>query len=286
MPVKIVTIVLLVALFLRTGLGVAWTELRVVVRNGALLARAIVANVVVVPFAAVLLTWIVPLDRYVATGLLLVALAPGVPFVVAAGGRKSGGNVALAITLALVLPTLSVATLPVTARLVFPREGVPISIGHIVLPLVLFQLLPVVLGMTLRAFSPPLASRLERPTQLVVTFSLALVLMLLAPALGSAVARVFGTNGLIVSVALVAVSLAAGWLLAGGDRELRVTMAVGTALRNVGAALAIATTAFQNTIAGAEVLAYLVVQLLVVTLFRLGLARRTKRAPSQPIART
>ena len=285
--VKLGALVLLVSLLLGSGLAVEWSTLRAVLRNGRVLARAVLGNFVVVPLAGVILTRALHLDPFVATGILLMAIAPGVPLVLAAGGTKHGGNEALAVTLALVLPAVSVITIPLYARLLLPLEAGTISTAHTLLTLALFQLLPLIAGMTLRARAPALATRLEAPLHIVFLLSLLTVLVLLAPTIGKALATTFGTSGITVAAVLVAVSLGAGWLLGGSARDERVTMSIGTALRNVGAALAIATDTFAGTTVAAAVLAYLVVQAVLATAFGSALKRRVKRLPPpQPIPGT
>src|SRR5579863_2411690 len=117
-PAKIVAIVLLVSLMLHTGLLVNVAHLKTALRDVGLLARAFLANFVIVPLLGVLFARVVfHLSDPIATGVLLMAICPGVPFVVLSGGRRKGGSLGLAVELAFLLPLVSVVTVPITARL-------------------------------------------------------------------------------------------------------------------------------------------------------------------------
>src|SRR6516225_1203711 len=95
---KVVSALMLVSLMLGVGLQSDRAHLATVLKNYSLLGRALLANVVIVPFFGVILARTFQLDDYIATGFLLMAIAPGVPFVALAGGRKKGGSLSLAET--------------------------------------------------------------------------------------------------------------------------------------------------------------------------------------------
>src|SRR5215469_3854337 len=117
-PQKIATIVMLVSIMLSAGLEINREHLMAVLRNYGLIARALLANFIIVPLLAVLVARFLHLDGYVAVGFLLMAIAPGVPFLVRAAGRKPGGSLGFAAALAFLMPAISIVTIPLTARLV------------------------------------------------------------------------------------------------------------------------------------------------------------------------
>ena len=260
---QIVAIVLLASLMFGAGLQLDRTSLLATFRNVGLLARAVLANFVVVPAIAFACTYVFRIAQPIAIGLLLMAIAPGVPFVVLSGGRQKGGDHELAVSLALLLPAISVLTVPVTADLVLPvdmRGGVPMS--HLA-GLMLFQLLPLVAGALVAGYAPAIARRVARPVSIAMLVSLIALLAIVAPTIVRSVTMVFGTFGIFAMLVTTLLSLAAGWLLGGSRVEYRRTLGIATLLRNPALAILIASTEFQEPLVSAAVVTYFVVQFVV-----------------------
>ncbi len=119
-PEKIVVIILLVSLMLQTGLQVDRANLMTALKDWSLLSRAFLANFILIPIFGVIIVRLFHLSDDIATGILLMAIAPGVPFAVRSAGRKSGGSLSFALCLAFFMPAISIITVPITASLVFP----------------------------------------------------------------------------------------------------------------------------------------------------------------------
>jgi len=101
-PEKLVAVVVLVALTFGAGMQVDRDHLVSLLKNVGLLGRALLANFIIVPILGVLLALVFRLTEHseqVATGFLLMAIAPGVPFVLSSV-RKRGGRLSLAVELA------------------------------------------------------------------------------------------------------------------------------------------------------------------------------------------
>ena len=118
-PEKIAAIVMLVSVMLSAGLEINVEHLLAALKNYGLFARALLANFIIIPIFGVLLARAFRLDEYIAIGFVLMALAPGVPFLVRAAGRTPGGSLGFAAALAFVMPALSIVTIPLTARFIF-----------------------------------------------------------------------------------------------------------------------------------------------------------------------
>lgn len=265
-----------------TGLQVNRAHLLDVLKNYGLLLRALLANFIIVPILGVLLVRAFHLSDAVATGVLLMAIAPGVPFVVLAAGQKKGGSLGFAVTLAIIMPALSLVTIPLTAPLVLPAsEDVHVPPGHLI-SLLLFQVVPLLLGVLLGDRAPAAAGKLVRPLTLVTLASLLALLVMLAPAIAKSVETVYGSRGMITELALVVLSIATGWVLGGPQIEYQHTLGIGTALRNIGLAAVIATDSFAGTAVSATVLTYLLIQAIVVGVVSAFFKRtaKTGEAPS------
>lgn len=240
--------------------------LRRLVSKAGLLLRAIVANFVVVPLVAVLLCRAFRLPDPIATALILMALAPGVPFLVLSGGRQRGGSHEFAVELAMVMPAVSVLTIPIAANFILPASDRLTVPATVLVSLCVYQLAPLILGVLVAQWSPASARKLARPARYVTMGSFVVLLALLVPAMVKGVATVFGTFGLFAMLLTVLISVVVGWIAGGPHVEYRRTLAIGTALRNPGIALMIATTQFKDARIAAGVMAYLLVQIVVSSL--------------------
>ncbi len=263
---QVVAAVLLISMMLAAGLQADRSALRRIVTEWRLLFAALLANFVGVPILGVLLCRMFHLPDAVATGLLLMAIAPGVPFIILSGGRKSGGSHEFAIALALIMPAIATISVPIAAKLVLPateRPDIPLSFAG---SLLLYQLVPLLLGVFGAQRFPAIARRLAVPLGYLTMAALVAILALLLPTMVKSVATVFGTFGLFAMALAVLLSLALGWACGGATREYRRTLAFGTALRNPAIAMIVATTRFPGESVAAAVAAYFVVQVIVTSI--------------------
>ncbi|MGA2761051.1 MAG: hypothetical protein ABSF08_12125 [Candidatus Cybelea sp.] len=279
-PEKIAAIVMLVSVMLGAGLEINVEHLVAALKNYGLLARALIANFIVVPIFGVLLARAFHLDVYIAIGFVLMAIAPGVPFLVRAAGRTLGGSLGFAAMLAFVMPALSIVTIPLTARFIFtagliaPAEAAGhIPFGRILVTLVGFQLVPLFVGLLIANQAPKLAEKLRRPFALLFLVSVVALLVILGPKLASAVAAVYGSHGMWAMLVLVLLSVGTGWILGGPQSQYRRTLSIATGLRNIGTAAVIATATFPDTLVAPTVLTYFIIQVIVTLVFRVYFRR-------------
>jgi bile acid:Na+ symporter, BASS family len=277
-PEQLLAALMLVALTFGAGLQVDWAHFTAILKRVGLLGRALLANFVIVPALGVAVVRLFHLPLPVATGVLLMAIAPGVPFVLVSV-RKRGGRLALAVELAIFLPLLSILTVPATAALVLPRVAeTQLPLARFAMTLVLFQLVPLLLGIAVGGRFPDLATRLARPIQIIFFGSAIVLIGLLMPEIVHGVTSIYGSFGMIAMLVLVLLSLATGWLLGGPAPEDRRILGIGTALRNIGLCALVATSSLRNPEVAGVVLTYFVVQFIVTTFFGVIFARRAKEA--------
>src|SRR5271165_7052644 len=185
---KITAVVMLVSLMLGAGMEINRQQLMAALKNGGLIARALLANFIIVPILGVVLVRLFQLSDYIAVGFLLMAIAPGVPFLVRAAGRQPGGSLGLAAALAFIMPALSIITIPLTAPLVLPPDADAHVPGlQLAMTLILFQLVPLLIGLAIADRAPALAEKLKRPLTLLFFVAIAALLVLIGPALIKAV---------------------------------------------------------------------------------------------------
>lgn len=266
-PAKLISAIMLVTLTLGAGLDVNRAHLAAILKNVSLLVRVVAGNFVIVPIIGVLLGRAFFLGSDVATGFLLMAIAPGVPFLLV-GARKKGGRLGLAVTMGLFFPLLSIVTVPLTAAVVLPpdqRASLPVA--QFATTLLLFQLAPLVVGMVIARRLPAFAERLERPLKLVFLLSLVVLFVALAPRLAADVGAVYGSRGMIAMACIVILSMVTGWVLGGPEEHERRTASLGTALRNVGLCALVSTASFgAHSVVASTVLVYLLVQAVLAAL--------------------
>ena len=275
---RILAAIMLASLTFGAGLQVNRTHLVEIFKNVGLLVRVLIANFLIVPAAGYGLAKLFRLPIEIETGFLLMVIAPGVPFVLASV-RKRGGRLALAVEMALLLPLLSILTIPITAALLLP----PGASAHIPLPkflttLVLFQFVPLMAGVLTGERWPSTAERLGRPMEVLFFGSAIALIAVMMPKLARSVALVYGSNGMWAMLCIVAISLVVGWLLGGPVREDRRVLAIGTALRNIGLGALVATSNFQSDQVAAAVIVYFLIQFIVTTIVGVYFTKTAKAA--------
>jgi len=266
----------LVTLMFTVGLEEPPAQVVASLKDGPLMAKILVANLVVLPVVALLLLRLVNLQEDIVIGILLMAAAPGVPFLPRMAANAKG-NVAVAVGLMIVLQVASVVTTPVTLNLILPVDAaVKVPAGRLVTSLVVVQLIPLALGMLIAARSASLAHALAKPLKVVFTLALlGTVVLFIGPHL-DVVGKVFGGGALAIMFALVVIAWPIGWFLGGKDVSTRKTVALGTSLRNIGLCLLVATQNFPESGVAAAVGSYLLIQAVANTIFAKYLGRASK----------
>lgn len=256
--VKILAFVMILTTMFGAGLQIDRAELVRTLRNYGLLGRAMLANFVLLPLVAVLLVRYFQVEESAATGIVLMAMAPGVPFLVNSAGRSGGGSLSFSITISFVFSALSVVTIPITIALVLPNVEARVPASHFLTTLLAGQLLPLAAGAALASrLSDATAEKLVKGLHLVFVAAALVLVVLLFPRLVSSVSSVYGYGRLAIIAGIGIFSIAIGWFLGGPDRAYRRTLSIATLLRNIGLCLLIGTdNAFEDTLVVPTVLTY------------------------------
>jgi BASS family bile acid:Na+ symporter len=160
-----------------------------------------------------------------------------------------------------ILAGLSIATIPSTLELFERIFGWPFTIGPRVIAgvVVKAELAPLTAGMVVRAVVPRVAERMEGPLALVVKVLLPLAILVLLGGTLSAIWALVGNGTALAMLIFILAGLAVGHVLGGPDPDHSVVLALSTACRHPGIALAIASTNFPGQRFGATILLYLIV---------------------------
>ncbi len=237
-PITLFTVMLALGMGLPTN---GWRDWR---RHWPLFLRVEMLTCLVIPLAIWLLLCVPAAHRLGAEArhaIALMALCPSAPLIVRKAG-KSGGDAALAAQLQIAAALIAIVTVPLLAQVgqhLFGVHGWDILPRHVALQVAQIQLLPLLLGLTLRRRAPALSERLQAPLDRVA--NLLLVLLVIAVLLKAAplLLSFAKANGLALVVMALSVtgSLLLGWVAAGPQVEQRATVALVTSMRNPGLAL-------------------------------------------------
>jgi BASS family bile acid:Na+ symporter len=220
-------------------------EIRRISAERKLLARAFLANVVVVPILAAALLRAFHRNGDFATGAVLAAICPGAPFGTYLAGR-SRGDVALAVIMTCGMTVIALITAPLTSWLIFgPGRMVALPKGLGLLVTGLLIVLPVLLGKAVRRRSAVAADCLGRAAGWVSLFAL-VATNVAAAGLRSRGVRGLGWQHSALILSLVAASMGVG-ALSGRSPGTRATLATSTGLRNAGLAFLFAEYKFHRT---------------------------------------
>jgi len=252
------------------AMGLALTVEAIVgpLRDARLVVGVLAANFVVVPLVAVLAAQLLPMDDASAAAVILVGCSAGAPFLPTLAGLAKADQ-ATAVGVMVLLMVLTVGFAPVVVPLVL--EGATVAAGDIASSLVLYMLVPLALGLLVRARYPALAESLGGALKRASSAGLVVgivagLLVTWREVLGSVGSWIFAGTALV----LVA-GFAVGWLVGAGrpagDRTL---LGLATAQRNISAALVIAASLGTDTTVRTLVAALVIPIVLIVAAGEIG----------------
>jgi bile acid:Na+ symporter, BASS family len=268
-------LILLIEMMVATGLGVSFGDLAGVVKNAGLLARAALANYVLVPAAAILLLYLFHTAPMVTAGFLLVAVCPAAPFAPPLTAMARG-NVNVAVGLMVVLAASSAILAPILLSFLLPlmARGANLKIDtfKIVTTLLMTQILPLGIGMLVHSRLQKHAAKLRQRANL-LSAVLSLVVFALIISLQYKTLAEIRWVGFVGLILLILLCLTAGWIVGGQVIGIRRAVSLTTAARNVGVALVIATASFPDSAAVTAVIVVAIFQTVLLTLISLSMGR-------------
>jgi predicted Na+-dependent transporter len=237
------TLAFVVTSMLSMGLSLTVSQILQPLRNTRLVIMALAANFVIVPAVAFALTRIIPLDQSVQIGLLLLGTAAGAPFLPKLA-HIAKANVAFAVGLMTMLMLVTIVYLPIVLPFLLP--GVEVDTVQIALSLIVTMLVPLLIGLFVKARYEGGAGALQPVMAHISTISLALLLVLMIGLNFKNVIALFGTGAIIATLLFIAISILGGYLLGGPSTDTKQVLALGSGQRNLSAAFIIATGNFAD----------------------------------------
>jgi bile acid:Na+ symporter, BASS family len=279
---KILALIMIVSTMLGAGLQIDRERLVETLRQYGLLAKALLANFILVPLVAILLVKLFHVDTGFAIGIVLMSMAPGVPFLANSAGRAGGGSLSFALTIAFCFAALSVITIPITIALVPPpTDAAHVPIAKFLTTLVGFQLVPLIAGALIGPrLAAPMVEKIVKILHLLFFAATLVFVVLIFPHLVESVSKVYGYGHLLIILIVGLFSVGIGWLLGGPKREYRRTLSIATLMRNIGLCTLIGTDpVFANTLVLPTIFTYFIVTFLISMPVRI-FYKRTKEAPT------
>jgi BASS family bile acid:Na+ symporter len=221
---------------LAVGLRATVREAFAPLADARFVALTLLVGWVVCPGVARILLAMVPLDRPYAAGLLVLSLAPAAPFAPALmqRARADSGHTAAFMILATVA---TVAILPFAAPALIGGVATPPMV--IAKPLVLFVMVPLLIGVAARWLNPGLADRALQPVTLITNAAGLVLLVAIVPLYGPGMVNAVGSFAIAMQIVFVAlVTLLAHAAGAGLSDSAQTVLTLGMCSRNLGAALA------------------------------------------------
>jgi BASS family bile acid:Na+ symporter len=264
-----------VAGMLAMGLSLTVNQIVQPLKNVRLVILALLANFILVPLLAVIITRVIPLDESLRTGLIVLSTVAGAPFLVKEV-QAAKGNLALGVGLMFLLMVVTIVYVPIALPLLLP--GVAVNPWDIAKSLIVTMLIPIILGLLIRAHS---AEDGQHWAPVMNKVSGIALLLLLVTGVGLNVSNIIsliGSGGFLALILFVVGSLAIGLVSGGRDTGVRSVMGLGTAQRNVAAAILVTTLNFPGTMT----LPYVLVASIVLPLILIPVARALGRRGETP----
>ena len=235
------TLVFVVTSMLAMGLSLTVTQIVAPLRNPRLVIGALAANFILAPALAYGIGRLLALSDGLSFGLLLVSTAAGAPFLPRLA-QLAKGDIAFAVGLMTLLVVTTIFYMPVVLPLLM--RGVTVNPWEIARTLILLMFLPLMAGLLINAQYKEMAEGWV--PYLTKASNIALVSLLVAGLIAnlSAIVEIIGTTGILAALLFLISCFVTGYLLGGGQASIRQVVALGTAQRNLAAALAVATANF------------------------------------------
>jgi bile acid:Na+ symporter, BASS family len=261
---------------LAMGTGLTVGQIVTPLRNARFVTLVLFANFVLMPLAAFALAKGLWLDESLGVGLLLLGCAAGAPFLPKLA-ELAKGNLPFAVGTMVLLMVITVVYLPLVLPLLLP--GITVNPAKIAQSLVLVMLLPLAIGLIVKARYDELAARIKPLLDWLSNVSLILLISLICVTNFDNVLQVFGTRGILAALLFIALGCGIGGLLGGPGRDTRRVLALGTGQRNIAAALVVASQSFNDP----QVIAMVAVVAVIGLVTLMPLARAlAERGASQP----
>jgi BASS family bile acid:Na+ symporter len=239
---NIFTLIFVVGSMLALGLSLTMQQITEPLRNVGLVVRVLLANFILVPLVAYLINLVILMVEPLSIGLILLATSAGAPFLPKLV-QMAKGNVATGVGLMVLLMIFTVIYVPVVLPLLLP--GVSVNPLDIASSLVVLMLIPLAIGLLIKARYPETAANLQPTFGQAANLGLMGLIVTMLLLNWRTLLGTVGSGAILAALIFIVLSFVIGYYLAPGA-ETRSTLGLGTAQRNIAAAMVIAVDNFTD----------------------------------------
>ncbi len=221
------------------GLSLSVSQIIEPFKNTKMVILSIIANFIVVPLFTFGLLWAFHVPEGVRIGLLLLSIGGGAPFIPKIV-EVAKGNVPDAIGLMLLLLIVTIFFMPFAVPVLFP--GSSVSAWNIARSLIFTMLLPLILGLFVKARFSTITKRIHPVTEKLTNISVLIMIVAVLFLYTRTIISHAGDLPIIFLFFLGAMGI--GFCIGGKDRDARIVLSVGTGLRNPPVAILVASQNF------------------------------------------
>jgi BASS family bile acid:Na+ symporter len=264
------------------GMHADRSDIEYVFRRPRLLVLSLLAMFVVMPVIALAMEVYLDFPHAARVGLVVIALSP-IPQLLPKNLIASGGRSSYAFGLVFAVSVLSIVITPFMVHFIGRLMNRPfaVEVGTIAAVLVPTVLVPMAIGLAVQRLSPGFAARMAGPFVAIANSILLLALVALLVLVAGSLFEAFTLRALLAMVVFVVAGLGVGHVMAGPEPDHSIVLAIASANRNPGIAIAIASANFPEESFAPTVIMYAVVVGVVTTPYVRWMKRR-----STPEART
>jgi predicted Na+-dependent transporter len=219
------------------GLSLSVGQIVQPLRNGRLVVMTLLANFVLTPALAFALKAVIPMDEGYAIGLILLATAAGAPFLPKLV-QVAKGSEAISVGIMVLLMVTTIIYVPLVLPLLLP--GVAVNPLDIAWSLVVLMLIPLAVGLFIKSRYGTVAESLQPPLAQISNVGLMLGFVALLALSWRSLLSTIGSGAILATALLIIGSFLIGWLLVSKEATMRPVFGLGTAQRNIAAALVVA----------------------------------------------
>ena len=236
LAIKVSIMLLVFALGLKTDAA----DLTFLLKRPSQLVRSLLAINLIMPIVAAVIVRVFALHPPVGLMIAALALAP-LPPILPNKHAKAGGDAAYAISLMVTAALFAIVSIPLSVEVIGRFLGVslhvaPLAVVKLVLTSVFF---PLGAGLLVRHLAAGVAEKLGGPLSKIATLLLVLAVVAVLFGAWKGMLAQIGDGTLLALAVFVVAGLAIGHLLGGPDPSDRTVLALSTASRHPGIALAL-----------------------------------------------
>jgi len=241
--------IMIVATMFAAGLATTTKALGSVFKNVWLLILVLITAFVLRPLVGWGLAAVFSLGTASYIVMLLLAACPGAPL-----GAKfvmtAKGDLTVAASMQVVLAAIGSITFPLVANYMIGGAGLgddfSLPVADLILAVAVLQLIPFVLGIAVRHWTPEHALDWRPPVQKIANYTLLIVIVLALLGSWRTILGLFGDFALLAQALFVIIMIALGWYLSRGGKGTRKATALIEPGSNAGPVFAAIAIAFNN----------------------------------------